>query len=408
MIKIAHTGLKYIKYQAIFLLLMISSCETDTLSPAQSQAFLKLFGSFQNDAGYDVKALSDGGYVITGSITTEDKGKDVFLIKTDKSGNESWKSKLYGGLYDDTGYSIELLPDGGFIILGSITEVTYAGNKYTNMYLIRTTSEGETVWAKKYGGRSEDGKGEVGYDVKVTSDGGFILIGSTANYGMGGKDVWLVKTDMNGDTLWTRTHGGTNDDVGKSIAETSYGYIFTGYTRSFSEPGQAASNIFVVKTNTLGKEVFPYTYGGMGEDYGESVIVLPGGGYLIAGSAFNPQTSTMNVSLIKIEEQLTQVAWSKLFGGQVNHFGMSLKSTPDNGFMITGTQELSSSNHNAFLLKINTEGTQELFNTFGGSGLQRAESLDITSDGGCVITGSNEYEGNSMITLIKIIADSNM
>ena len=343
--------------------------------------------------------------MLTGTVMTEDKGKDVALIRTDRFGNETGTTKLFGGFYDDIGYSIGILPDGGFIILGSVTEVTYSGNTYTNMYLIRTTSEGETIWTKKYGGRSEEGKGEVGYEVKPTSDEGFILIGYTENFGIGGKDVWLVKTNADGDTLWTRTHGGPNDDVGKSIAETSYGYVFTGYTRSFSEPGQAGANIFVVKTNNLGKEVFPYTFGGTGDDFGESIVLIPTGGYLVAGSAFNSQTGTMNVSLINIGEQITEISWSKLFGGQVNHYGMSAKMTADNGFVITGTQELSTSNHAIFLLKVNADGVENCFRTCEGDGLQRAESVDITSDGGCIITGSNEYEGNSMITLIKVKAD---
>jgi len=388
-------------------LLFLFSCEKENYSPAQAESFLKFFGSYQKDAGYDVKSLSDGGYIITGSAMTADRGKEVILIRTDKFGNEVWE-KLYGDLFDDTGYSVEELPDGGFVILGSLTDTTLNGKKYTNMFLLRVNSDGDVLWTKKYGGKSEEGKGEVGYDVKLTSDGGFILIGSTENYGLGGKDVWLVKTDAHGDTLWTRTHGGLNDDVGKSILETSYGYIFTGYTKSFSEPGQAGYNIFIVKTNNLGKEVFPFTYGGTGDDYGEALLALPEGGYLIAGSSYNTQTGAMNVSLIKVEEEITRVTWSKLFGGQVNHYGMSVKKITGNGYIAAGTQELSTSNHNMFLLKTDENGMEEYLKTFSGSGLQRAQALDIASDGGYVITGSNEYEENSMITLLKTKPDDNM
>jgi len=408
MLKSNFIGFSFTLWLVFLIPLIFISCENESYSPAQAESFLKLFGSYQKDVGYDVKALPDGGFIITGSVMTVSNGNDIVLIRTDKYGNKVWEPKYFGERYNDAGYSVEALPDGGFVILGYITDTTVNRNQYTNMYLVRLSSAGETIWTKKYGGKSEEGKGEIGYDVKTTSDNGFIIVGSTENFGLGGKDVWLIKTDVNGDTLWTRTHGGLNDDIGKSVLETSYGYIFTGYTESFSAPGQAAANIFVVKTNTIGKEVFPYTYGSTGNDYGESLTALQGGGYVITGSSFNPQTGTANALVMKVEEQIAQITWTKLFGGQVNHYGISVKVTSDNGFIIAGTQELSTSNHNIFLLKTDPGGAEEYLYTFGGTGLQRAEAMDIANDEGYIITGSNEHEGNSMITLIKTKADGNM
>lgn len=395
MFKVKAYGL--LQIAVILLMGTLISCSKESLSPGQSESFFKLFGSYLKDTGYDVKTLPDGGYVIVGTITSEQKGKDIALIRTDKYGNQFWEPRLIGAEGEEEGFSIELLDDGGFIMVGSVTTEEGPGQASTDMFIVRTNGKGETLWTKRYGGPLN----EVGYNVKSTSDGGFIFIGSTESYGLGGKDVWLVKTNDMGDTLWTRTHGGSGDDVGKSIIETSYGYIYTGYTKSYSGPGQSNANIFVVRVNPFGKEIYPFTYGGQYDDMGETIIAHPEGGYIVCGTTGSEPSGLAKVTIFRVDEDISNVFWSGTYGGQAGHIASSLKLTPDNGYIVSGTIELSPSNQTVFLLKTDNEGNEQYIKTFGGTGLQRGEAVDVTPDGGFVITGSNEFEGNSMITLIK-------
>lgn len=377
--------------------IVLSSCGKDTFGPQQQESFVRFYGGYLKDEGYDVKVLPDGGYVLTGMLSTEESGTNIVLIRTDKYGNELWEPRQFGSLMDDAAYSLQVLPDGGFVILGSTTKETEEGDSYTNMYMIRTTEEGELLWEKEYGGEFD----EVGYNLQITSDGGFILIGSTESYGYGNKSIWLVKTDSQGDTLWTRTHGGVNDDVGMFIAETDYGYIYTGNTRSFSRNGQSNANILIVKTNFLGRVIYSYTYGGEGNDFGKSVIPLAGGGYFLLGSTVNPETNIKNIFLSLVEDDVSKPLWIKHYGGDINHAAACFKYKEDESLVITGTKEISPGNLEIFLLETDNGGTRNFIRTYGGNGLQRANAVDLTNDGGYVVTGANELGGNSMITLIK-------
>jgi hypothetical protein len=382
--------MKIFQYISVIFLISLLSCENNSISPEQAETFFKMFGGFGQDKAYDVKSLSDGGYILTGFTSIEDKQKEVIIIRTDKFGNEVWPSKTFGGTLDDEAYSIQILEDGGFVILGSTIKDTGSGPSNTDMYLIRVNHLGELQWSKTFGGNQN----EVGYQIKQTSDGGFILIGYTESFGQGAKDVRLVKTNAEGDTLWTRTHGGSNNDIGKCIVETSYGYIFTGSTSSFSEPGQAGSNIFVVKVNSLGKEIFPFTYGGLNDDSGESIIPVSDG-YVIGASIHN------NAALIKVEEDLSKISWTNQYTEYSGFSFKSMKALENGGFVCVGTLELSSLNHMVIVLKTDSQGKKTTTGSFGGTGIQSAEAIDLTKDGGFIITGSNTFEGNSMISLIK-------
>ena len=131
--------------------------------------------------------------------------------------------RTYGGTDIDRGWSVQQTTDGGYVIAG------YEG--YEDVYLIKTNASGDSLWTRTYGGTSLD----LGFAVQQTSDGGYIIAGYTASFGAGTRDVYLIKTDASGDTLWTRTYGGAHDDEGQSVQQTDDGgYIIAGYTFSGS------------------------------------------------------------------------------------------------------------------------------------------------------------------------------
>jgi hypothetical protein len=167
---------------------------------------------------------------------------DIFLIKTDANGNVQW-AKTYGGTSYDWDYSVQQTSDGGYIVAGWTWSF---GAGYDDIFLIKTDTNGNIIWAKTYGGTGY----EKAFSVQQTSDGGYIVAGSTSSFGVGGGDLFLIKTDANGNVIWAKTYGGTYDDLAYSVQQTSDGgYIVAGWTNSF---GAGGVDIFLIKTDANG------------------------------------------------------------------------------------------------------------------------------------------------------------
>ena len=210
---------------------------------AQVVRFAKTYGGTNWDGAFSVQQISDGGYILAGYTNSFGAGNfDLFLIKTDASGNVQW-AKTYGGTSWDEAYSVRQTLDGGYIVAGWTNSFGAGG---ADILLIKTNASGNVQWAKTYGGTSND----YAYSVQQTSDGGYIVAGYTESFGAGGVDVFLIKTYANGNLQWAKTYGGTGYAYAYSFQHTSDGgYILAGYTNSF---GAGSWDIFFVKTDANG------------------------------------------------------------------------------------------------------------------------------------------------------------
>ena len=167
----------------------------------------RTYGGTGSDLGGAVQQTSDGGYIVTGYTSTYGAGlTDSWLLKTDENGNEQWNNSFGGVELDFTSY-IQLTPDGGYIMTGMTSSF---GPKAQNVWLIKTDENGNEQWNKTYGGDSWD----FGNYVEQTSDGGYMISGFTNSLGAGGGDAYLIKTDENGNEQWNKTYGGVNSDGG--------------------------------------------------------------------------------------------------------------------------------------------------------------------------------------------------
>ncbi len=284
------------------------------------------YGGTDRELGYRAVQTSDGGYImvgITGSILTQ---VDVLLIKTNSTGGLEW-NETYGGLDDDYGYWVEQTDDGGYIITG-LTRSYGPGV----LWLLKANSTGDPEWNKTYDG--------VGNCVLQTSDKGYIIVGHTESYGAGSNDVWLIKTNSTGGLEWNKTYGGVLDDIGRCIAHTSDGgYIILASTESFGFSEYDSPDVWLIKTDHNGNHQWNKTYGTTEDDEGYSLVETSDNGYIITGdTSFYGAFSKFEVLLIKTDQNGNEI-WNKTYGGPERDFGKCVEQTSDGGYLIVGETE---------------------------------------------------------------------
>jgi len=384
-----------------FAALILISCNKDfTISPGQADSFIKLFGSFQWDQGVDVKQTADGGYALLGTTTTLENGTDLYLIKTDKYGNKEWSNTL-GGKYNDLGSAFQVTSDGGFVLIGTITYTIPSGSNYTDVFLVKISSSGNEEWSKQIGGAGN----QSGNYIQLTSDEGFIITGSTDSIMSGETDVLLLRTNSLGDSLWSKTIGFEGNDYGSCVQEdNNNGYIIIG-TTSNSKTGQANTNILLVQTNYSGGIRTAETFGGPGFDEGNKLQVLSDG-YVFTGTTSLGGTTSM--ILVKLEGNIySEPAFEKQYGESNLSEGNAVITTDDGGFALVGSLEFAASK-DVYFIKTDEHGDELINERFGGSSDETGFAVEQTTDKGFIIVGSTEFEGNSMITLIKITAQGSL
>ena len=327
------------------------------------QGWEKTFGwsnEDYNEIGYSVQQTTDLGFIITGvELYTEDMPpyedySDVYLIKTDSSGIEQWSKRFGEEYYNDGGYSVQQTTDGGYVITGYTESF---GNGSADVYLIKTDANGIEQWNKTFGGTDND----YGASVQQTTDGGYIIAGYTYSFGNGSADVYLIKTDANGIEQWNKTFGGTSTDYGASVQQTTDGgYIITGETRSF---GNGSVNVYLIKTDANGIEQWNQTFGGVSTDVGRSIQQTTDGGYIITGYTWSFGNGSADIYLIKTDANGIE-QWNKTFGGTDNDYGASVQQTTDEGYIITGYAESFGNGDDEDVYLIKTDGNGNVTSEF--------------------------------------------
>ncbi len=361
----------------------------------------KTYGGVDIDSGTSVQQTTDGGYIVTG--TTENfgaGGNDVWLIKTNTSGDTLW-TKTYGGTNDDLGQSVQQTTDGGYIVAGWTKS-----SSFCNLgYLIKTDSDGDTLWTKILG---DDGfiKFTEFYSVQQTTDGGYVAAGFTTCYGAGGYDVYLIKTDSNGDTLWTNTYGGAGADQGWSVQQTTDGgYIVAGFTESYAIGNL---DVYLVKTDSNGDTLWTKTYGGTGYEKGFSARQTSDGGYIVGGYTGTADMYSRDMYLIKTDSN-GDTLWTKIYGGATGDEESRLViQTSDGGYIATGsTASYGAGSHDVYLLKTDSDGDTLWTGTYGGTGFDYGYSVQQITGGGYIVAGYTTSYGAGYydVWMLKIAGD---
>lgn len=352
--------------------------------------FQKRYGGKNEDEGNSVQQTIDGGYIIAGRSRRTSAYNNNILIKTNEYGDTLW-TKIFGSISNNSdGFSVKQTSDTGYIITGF---ASVSGG----LNLIRTDMNGDTLWAKWY-------SADVGYSVQQTLDGGFIVTGRTNNFGAGFSDVYLVKTDANGIPGWAKSYGGASYDQGQSIAQTSdSGFIIAGQTISF---GAGNDDIYLIKTNSIGDTLWTKTIGDSGVNSANSIQSTFDGGFIITGTTSRIGSGIINCFLMKIDS-IGNINWSNTFSGINDVFGTSVIQSYDSGYVFVGSVRDSTYHSNTWIVKTNSLGDTLWTKTLGEQYSESANSINQTSDGGFIITGSKNVFDSLYYDVYLIKTDSN-
>jgi len=375
-------------YQLVYEDIWGSQTLTDIKSGVPYVHFIKTFGGDNEDVGYSVQQTTDGGYIIAGWTNSYGSGSyDVLLLKTDSNGNELWM-RTFGEESDDKGYSVETVDDG-YVIAG----YTYSFNSNSyDILLLKTNLIGEILWTKTYGGTGTD----QGFSVQKTFDpDGFIITGYSETDSTG-FDMFLVKTDSEGNQEWTKTYGGTESEKCYSVQQTSDGgFILSGVTTA-----EFGFDVKVIKTYPNGEEEWNILFGSILNDIGFSVDETDDG-VILVGYTEIFGSGDEDILLLKINDD-GNVDWERTFGGNEIDRGHTV-ITIDGGFIIIGfTESFDPGNKDVWLIKTNTDGNLDWERTFGGNDIDHGYSGQQTNDDGFIITGYTKTEDNNVdLLLIK-------
>ncbi len=322
----------------------------------------KYYGGFTDDMAYSVQQTPEGGFILVGSTKSFGVGTpdypNVYLIKTDGFGDTLW-TRTYGGEQSDQGYWIELTNDGNYIVTGA-TNSSGAGG--FDVYVAKISHDGELLWSDTYGGANDD----YGYCIKKTADGGYIVGGYSKSFGSGDNDYYLLKLDAEGNEVWSNTYGGGGDDKGYSVQQTADGgYIIAGYTDAYV--GER-DNIYVVKTDNDGNSVWEQAYGEAGHDQAFSIQQTADGGYIIGGFQESADGVRRDMYMVKIGSS-GELEWDRTYGGDDDEFGQFVRQTSDGGYMLCGwTMSFGAERYDVYLVKTDPSGDIQWSNIYGGRG----------------------------------------
>ena len=292
--------------------------------------------------------------------------------------NAQWIKTFGGSSYESLYAPIQKTSDGGYIVAGSTLSF---GAGSSDVLVLKLSSTGEIEWQKAYGGASND----LAYSIKQTEDGGYIVAGETYSFGAGDYDCWILKLSSTGTIEWQRTYGGSAEDYAFSVEQTSDGgYITSGLTASF---GSGKSDVWVLKLSSVGDVEWERAYGGSNSDYGWSIQQTSDGGYIVSGDTYSFGDGSDNGWILKLSSS-GSIEWQRIYGGSDDDWLLNVQETSDGGYIACGgSSSFGAGNNDAWILKLSSSGSIEWQHTYGGSDDDHVWLTQETEEGGCVAAG---------------------
>ncbi len=346
--------------------------------------------------------INNNGQVVWSGFDGNDY--EVFLATPASGGPVNTWGTTYGGSSVERGESfntrgaIRETADGGFVLAGQ-TQSSDEGD--TDVLVLKIDAEGSVSWQKAFGG-----SGNEAATVRPMTAGGYIVAGWTESFGTGGKDIWVLKLDENGNVgpsypgTWQMAYGGSGDDVATAVEELGCeaGFIVAGTTGSF---GAGDSDIWILKLDEDGGVTWQKTYGGIEPDIATSIQPTGDGGYIAAGWTWSDTIgSHLNADfwVLKLNSEgnlFTPGTWQKIYGGEEQEMAWAVEPTYDGGYIVVGSSnsfDVGTYDEDLWVLKLNGEGDIIWQQAYGGQNNDYARSIQPTHDGGFVLAGY-KYSG---------------
>jgi len=379
------------KYSTVLLL----TCSA-LLSAQQASKFQNTYGGSGYEHAYGVRQTFDNGYIIAGSTSSTGAGlTDGYLVKVDSLGLTQW-SKCYGGAGIDVLRAVIELPDSGFVLAGYTNSAGHGGY---DGWLIRTNKNGDTSWTKTIG--TTDWDFFYGLDT-LPNDSGFLLCGGTYGLGSGDEDYYVVKTNGSGDTTWTRPYGGNKQDEARSITWAASGnYAVTGTTMSL---GDSLGDIWTLYMNTDGDTIWQRSSGLPGRaDAGYDVINKSLFGSIFICGSITLSNGDMNGYMNEYLYNGTESGFEFDLGGSNIESFESVAHMPAGDLIFAGTtHSFGSGMGDIYFFRSGPWFTT----TFGSLELDMGHCIAPTRDNGAIICGFTEGFNLNLSNMYLVKVDS--
>lgn len=418
------------KKTAIRFFVAVMLCLQISVSNAQSTIeWQKCLGGNKSDIPYSIQQTSDGGYIVSGYSSSNDGDvtlhygsenyRDEWIVKLDNNGAIQWQ-KTYGGSNMEYANSIVQTTDGGYVVVGQSNSVDgdlTANHGGFDYWIYKLDDSGNMIWQHSYGGSGDD----IPNSVQQTTDGGFIVAGIsgstngdvTGNHGT--DDYWVIKLDASGVLQWQKCYGGSWYDWAMSVGlTTDGGYIINGFGGSNDSNitgSHGLTDMWIVKTDSVGTIQWQKSHGGSSYDYGYSCKQTNDGGYIAAGysTSINGDVTVNHGNsdywIVKTDSA-GDIQWQKSLGGSKEEETKVVRQTVDGGYIVAGysrsvngdvagLHDTSGYYYDCWIVKLLPTGDIDWQKCLGGHLQDLAYDIDITADGGCVIAGTtNSIDGD--------------
>jgi hypothetical protein len=377
--EVVSMGQKLMRYAPLILVLVLvvsfSACAREQ-GPAVQWSHI-----FDTGSAFSAQQTADGNYMVYG----RDMWGNARLLKLNENGEELWDKLVEG----TRAVAAQQTVDGGYIMCGmTASSKTKMGDYLVStddVWLLKADADGNKLWDKIYGGEKDDG----GNSIQQTTDGGYIICGTTASYGVSNEhvwgidgDIWLIKTDADGNKLWDKTFGGERSDEGDYVQQTTDGgYIVCGKTVS----DQSYPDIRLIKTDADGNQLWERTFEGISLSAPCSPVQqTTDGGYVLCGD-------THGGSLLIKTDATGNELWRKTIEEDEPLEAYSVQQTSDGGYvlcgMVYGESLLPGPRSKILILRTDVDGNRLWYKTFGGKYLDKGVSVQQTADGGYILCG---------------------
>lgn len=357
--------------------------------------FHKILYDTVPNAAYCVKPTSDSNFIVSGNFHNF-LGHDLMLLKVNMAGEIEWKKSIGNDTNSEFGGSFLVLDNDDIIITGG----THNAITSHDVLLMKVNAEGDSIWTKVYGGDKSEG----GQDICKTYDNGYIICGYTYSYGNEICKIFIIKTNTDGDTLWTKTIGEDLPVYGRNIINTpDSGYLISGHTH-FNNPYNR--NCYFLKLNNEGDTLWSTIYEHPYYDEPYDLIQAYNNGYLAAGAISVLNDENTDILLLRLDSD-GDILWTKTLGGPKVNMGMEIIQTFDSSYLLVGLTG-DYPDRDIRIIKIDTLGNSLWVKDIDGNDIDRPQSLFQYHDSSFVIVGHTSVNSTAYSQLLRVDKNGNL